>query len=132
VHCCGKAIPKIIKSFFKRLSIRFLLELPPHGYQKSGTNGPFLPFFEFIKVNEENLHGERPFDSPLGFLLTHCTEFAARRVAKMNAHQTDYSFALGVASAVLVLGLILTVAIALKALWKTHHTAQLERQWRKQ
>jgi len=52
-------------------------------------------------------------------------------LAKMNAHQTDFSFVLGVASAVIVLCIVLTAAFAVKATWTMHHAAQLERQWRK-
>src|SRR5271156_3882661 len=51
---------------------------------------------------------------------------------RMNTYQVDYSFAYGMASAVLGLCVMLTAWYAAKAWRKTHHGAQIGRRWRKQ
>jgi len=50
----------------------------------------------------------------------------------MNTNQVDYSFVLGVASALIGLCVMLPVWYAVKALWEMHHTKQLRRPWQKQ
>jgi hypothetical protein len=49
----------------------------------------------------------------------------------MNAHEVDFSFVLGVTSAVVGLCVMLAAWYAAKTLWKTHRRAYLERQWRR-
>jgi hypothetical protein len=51
---------------------------------------------------------------------------------RMNTYQVDYSFAYGMASAVIGICVILTAWYAAKAWRKTHHGAQIGRRWRKQ
>jgi len=51
---------------------------------------------------------------------------------KMNTPPHDYSFVLGVVSAFLGLFVMLTAWLAVKALWKMHHSAHLGRPRRKQ